>query len=111
MKVRHVAMAILLCAPTSAVRAQFYVDDMDGIVELKSGGPVPMQMGVVKKAGPAKTTATPPQENQRLNRLKAMSYDRRPSAILKAWSTPNKDASADENVGSSVPVAGANALA
>src|SRR5262245_24614050 len=40
------------------------------------------------KDGDDKDADSGPKESPRLQKLKTLSYDRRPSAILRAWSTP-----------------------
>jgi len=42
------------------------------------------------------TTATPPADSPRLQKLRQLQFDRRPSSILKAWSTPPRPAATSD---------------
>lgn len=53
---------------------------------------------------PAKNAAADPQKQQRLQKINQLAFDRRPSAILKAWSTPRDEAIKEpENPGAQNP--------
>ena len=51
----------------------------------------PVKGEQAKKEEPTKQPAEPWKKSARSQKLKALTFDRRPSAILKAWSTPAKD--------------------
>jgi len=82
------ALAALAAALFSSVaRAQTVVvtQGSGGIVVLPQGVATPTPAPAPGTPGAAATPSTPRQE-----KLKALEYDRRPSAILAAWSTPPK---------------------
>ena len=60
-------------------------------------GPVPAAPGIVVSPGPVdpkarpEGAAAPAADSPRLTRLRQLTFDRRPSAVLKAWAPPPKD--------------------
>lgn len=53
---------------------------------------------------PAKNAPADPQKQQRLQKINGLAFDRRPSAILRAWSTPRDEAIKEPD---SIPIGGA----
>ncbi len=79
-----VALLALLPAVLARAQSRVIVDDEGGVVFFSESGEgvVP---AVVQPGQPAGPPAPP---GSRLDRLRKLVFDRRPSAILKAWSTP-----------------------
>jgi hypothetical protein len=103
------ALPIALAAPAAAQPVETFheIDDEGVIVIGPDGQPLSVSGGVVAPGGPA---AAP---GSRLDRLRKLSFDRRPSVVLKAWSTPVKaeDDSVPLPPGESVDAAAAAAMA
>lgn len=55
---------------------------------VKAGGPV---AAPGEKGEPAEKAVQPPKASPRMEKLKALQFDRRPSAVLKAWAPEKKD--------------------
>lgn len=79
------AWVALLALWSSPLGAQDAVEFIDGVVLLPGGAAI--RIGGEGGAAPA-AAAAGQAESPRLAALKALVYDRRPSAILKAWSSP-----------------------
>lgn len=79
-----VALAAALSAPAQPVIIR-------PAPEAKAGGPVALPDGRGAPGGPGEAAPAGPAESPRLTRLKTLSFDRRPSAVLKAWAPQPKE--------------------
>ncbi len=86
MKLARLSIAIVLLA--SAARAQVIIQSADGTIVVEGGEEAQVVQPAVE--APAETTASTGKSTPRSSKLKSLQFDRRPSAILAAWSTPPK---------------------
>src|SRR5260221_17629 len=98
-RILRVRAAILLSAvvvfSSGSVRAQIVAKPRpNSVVIVDSGDGAVLQDEV--QAAPAGPEATSGKSTPRLEKLKKLEYDRRPSAILAAWSTPPKPPEAEK---------------
>ncbi len=95
MKKAGLVLVLLLSWPLAG-RGQGVVvdddDDDDFIPQLKQSSQGPIGKKSPGEGRPAKEAGNEAKANPRLQKLNALSYDRRPSAILKAWSSLEKEA-------------------
>ena len=77
---------LVLATATTAALAQNRIEIIEMIGDMPPGFVLPDGMPV--PGAEAADGETPAEESERLKRLKALTYDRRPSSILTMWSTP-----------------------
>lgn len=81
-------LALGLCAAPLA--AQTIIRTSGGSISISGAGEVPPEVLAALEAGgaaPAGATAAPAPSGERAQKLQALEYDRRPSAILEAWTS------------------------
>ncbi|MBI2823738.1 MAG: hypothetical protein HYX69_03490 [Planctomycetia bacterium] len=92
--VGSLALAALVMGGRAVGQAvlQVFPSEVKGAVPAAAA---PVAQPAATPAAPGTPAAAAANESERLKRLKTLTYDRRPSAILRAWSTP-PDADAEE---------------